>query len=179
MPRGPRKYDPKQVEQEYVTGDISLRALAKAHGVSFSSLAQYSRNHDWAGKRVAYQSTLSRRTYEVMAAEQANIQGVIREDSIKVLRATLAVFAEQLGARKVAITPKDAVEAIRELGRLLADPEGGANDGRNAVVVNGTARTVGNADLLRRIADAARGQLATEGILAGDPPGQSEGTRPN
>ena len=178
MPKGPRKYDPKQVEHEYVTGEISLRALASAHGVSFSSLAAYARKEDWAGKRVAYKSALSRRTYEQMAAEAGNQQAVALDESIKVARATLAVYAENLAARKVAITPKDAMETIRTLAELLREPEGGMDDGRNARVINGTARDL-NADLLRRVADAARGQIAADSVLAGVAPGESEGTRPN
>jgi hypothetical protein len=176
MPRGPRKYDAKTVEHEYVTGDISLRALAEAHDVAFSSLAAFARRNDWAGKRIAYRSALSRRSYEVMAAEAGNLQGLIRDDSIKLLRAQLAVHAEQLAARKVPISPKDAVEAIRTLAELLKEPEGGGADG--PVVVNGTARTL-NADLLRRVAEAARGQLATEGVLAGTADGEHSRTRPN
>jgi hypothetical protein len=168
MPKGPRKYDPKAVEHEYVTGEISLRALAAAHGVSFSSLAAYARKEDWAGKKVAYQSALSRRTYEAMAAEQGNLQGVIKEDSIKVLRATLTVFAEQLAARKVAVTPKDALA-------VLLGQEEGADD---RTTINVTPRAV-DADLLRRVAEAARGQIAADTVLAGVAPGESPGTRPN
>lgn len=178
MPKGPRKYDPKVVEHEYVTGDISLRSLAAAHSVSFSSLAAYARKEDWQGKRVAYQSALSRKTYEVMAAEQGNIKASIQEDSIRVLRATLAVFAEQLASRKVAIAPKDAVEAIRTLAVLLGQEEGGSADDRNTIIVNGPARSV-DADFLRRVAEAARGQIATDGILDGAAPGEPSGTRPN
>jgi hypothetical protein len=174
MPKGPRKYDPKAVEHEYVTGEISLRALAAAHGVSFSSLAAYARKEDWAGKKVAYQSALSRRTYEAMAAEQGNLQGVIKEDSIKVLRATLTVFAEQLAARKVAVTPKDAIEVVRALAVLLGQEEG-ADD---RTTINVTPRAV-DADLLRRVAEAARGQIAADTVLAGVAPGESPGTRPN
>lgn len=177
MPKGPRKYDPQLVEHEYVTSDISLRALAQKHGVSFSSLAAYARSQDWTGKKVAYQAALSRRTYEVMAADQANIKGSVMDDSMKVLRATLSVYAEQLAARKVAIAPKDAVEAIRTLAVLLGQEEGG-KETNGPVIVNGTSRTI-NADLLRGIAAAARGQLATDGILGGDPPGEPSRTRPN
>lgn len=177
MPKGPRKYDPQLVEHEYVTGDISLRKLAEKHGVSFSSLAAYARSKDWTGRRIAYQTSLSRRTYEVMAADQANIKGSINEDSMKVLRATLSVYAEQLAARKVSITPKDAIESIRALAILLGQEEGG-RDTDGPVTVTGTSRTI-NADLLRGVAAAARGRLATESILGGDTPGEPSRTRPN
>jgi hypothetical protein len=177
MPTGPRKYDPKAVEHEYVTGDISLRALAAAHGVSFSSLAAYARKEDWAGKKVAYNSALSRKTYEAMAAEAGNVKGVILEDSIKVLRATLTVFAEGLAARKIPISPKDAMDAIRTLAVLLGQEEGGAGDDRNTINVT-PARSV-DADFLRRVAETARGQIATDSVLGGAAPGESPGTRPN
>ena len=161
---GPRKYDPKVVEHQYVTTDVSLRALALEHGVSFSSLAAYARKEDWTGKRVAYKAALSRRTYEVMAAEAGDQRAVAHDESVKIARATLAVYAEMLAQRKVMITPKDAMEAVRTLAMLLGGQEGATRD--DPVVINGSAKTV-NADLLRRIADAARGQIATDGILAG------------
>ena len=176
MPRGPRKYDPKAVEHQYVTTDVSLRALALEHGVSFSSLAAYARKEDWSGKRVAYNSALSRRTYETMAAEVGDQKAVALDESVKIARATLAVYAEQLASRKVMISPKDAMEAIRTLAVLLGGHEGGTRD--EPVVINGSVRTV-NADLLGRIRDAARGQLAADGVLAGAAPGESSGTRPN
>jgi len=175
--KGPRKYDPKAVEHEYVTGDVSLRALAAAHGVSFSSLAAYARKEDWAGKKIAYNSALSRRTYETMAAEAGNLKGVVLEDSIKVLRATLTVFAEGLASRKIPVSPKDAMDAIRTLAVLLGQEEGGAGDDRNTTI-NVTPRPV-DADFLRRVAEAARGQIATDTVLGGAAPGEPPGTRPN
>ena len=175
MPGRPRKYDPTAVEHEYVTGDLSLRALAAKHTVSFSSLTAYARRQDWSGKRIAYRSALSRRTYETMAAETAGISSVIREESIKVARATLQVYAERLAARQVPISPKDALDTIRTLAELLRDPDEVKQDDR---VIDGTARQV-NADLLRRIADAARGQVVADGVLEATAPEQPKGTRPN
>jgi hypothetical protein len=176
MTRGPRKYDAKAVEHEYVTGNDSLRSLAARHGVSFSSLAAYARREDWAGRKVAYQSSLARRTYDAMAMEQGDYKAVVLSESVKVARATLSVYAESLASRKVAVTPKDAVEMIRTLAELLRDPkEGGTNE---RVIIEGSARAV-NADFLRRVADAARGQLAPEGVLAGATKPKPTGTRPN
>lgn len=178
MPKGPRKYDPKVVEHEYVTTEISLRALAQKHGVSFSSLAAFARKEDWTGKRVAYESALSRRTYDVMAQDAGDLRGSVKNESVKLLRAQLAVYAEQLSARKVPITPKDAIETVRALAVLLGQEEGGTTADDRTIIVSGPSRSV-DADLLRRIADAARGQLSPAGVLGGVAPGESERTRAN
>jgi hypothetical protein len=177
MPKGPRKYDPKEAEHEYVTTDISLRALASKLDVSFSSLAAFARKEDWTGKRVAYQAALSRRTYDVMAQEAGDMRGVIRSESIKLLRAQLAVGAEQLAARKMAMTPKDMIETVRALAVLLGEEGGAASDDRTIIQVN-SSRSV-DTDLLRRIADAARGQVSADRVLAGTVEREPERTRPN
>ena len=171
----PRKYDAVEVEKEYVTGTLSIRALAMKHKVAFSSLASYARSHDWNGKRIAYQSSLSRRGYEAMAASIANEQGAIRDESITVLRATLRVYAQRLAKGDVNVTTKDAVEAIRSLAVLLDEPEGVKDEPRN---VTGTGRSP-DADFLRRAIEAARGRLDPGSVLAGAAPGEPSGTKPN
>jgi hypothetical protein len=173
----PRKYDAKVVEQEYVTGQDSIRGLAAKHGISFSTLAAQARKDDWKGRRIAYQSSLSRRGYETMAAQVAGAEAAIREESIAVLRATLRVYAQRLTNGEVPVSTKDAVETIRQLAVLLGEPEGGSRD--EPYNVTGTDRAKPDADFLRRAIEAARGRLAAGGVLEGPPAGKPSGTRSN
>jgi transposase-like protein len=172
---GPRKYDAKAVEMEFVTGEVSIRELARRHGVSFSSLAKHARDNDWQGKKVAYKSSLARRGYEAMAAEVASQEGQIREENIMIMRATLRVYAERLKNGEVPISAKDAMDAVRVLATLLTEPEGVKDD---RTIIEGSARTV-DADFLRRVGEAARRRLNAPGAVAGTAFGESERTRPN
>jgi hypothetical protein len=161
----PRKYDPVALEREFVTSDISIRSLAGKNGVSFSSLAKHAREQDWAGKRLAYKSTLARRGYEAMAQTLAEDEANIRIESITVLRATLRQYAQRLAKDQVPIGVKDAVEAVRMLATLLTAEEGVKDDNTLAA----GARTVSgpDADVLRGLVEAARGRLASARVLAG------------
>lgn len=132
----PRKWDPKKVEQEFVTTDLSIRELARRNNVSQSSMAKHARDNDWAGKRAAYKASLSRRTYEKMAAEIADQEGIIREENILVMRATLRRYAEMLAAGEVNVTTKDAVEAVKTIAFLMGEPESGKRDADNARTVS-------------------------------------------
>lgn len=169
----PRKWDPKKVEQEFVTSDLSIRELARRNDVSYSSMAKHARDNDWSGKRVAYKASLSRQTYEKMAAEIADQEGIIREESLIVLRASLRRYAEQLAAGEVNITTKDAVEVVKAIKDMMREPEDGKRDAEGA-------RTVSKPDAehIRRVAEAARSRsrpVVLEGTVV---PGE-QGTRPN
>lgn len=160
--RLPRKFDPQSVEQEFVTSDISIRELARRHAVSWSTLASWARKEDWRGKRVAYKAALSRRSYEVMAADIATQTGVVKEESVAVMRATLRAYAQQLKNGEVKVNVKDAVEAVRALTLLLAEPEETKED--PTVVSVGPS---GDADFFRRIVETARRRVAASEPVEG------------
>jgi len=169
----PRLWDPKKVELEFVTSDLSIRELARRNNVSYSSMAKHARDNDWNGKRTAYKASLSRQTYERMAAEIADQEGIIREESLIVLRASLRRYAEQLAAGEVTITTKDAVEVVKAIRDMMREPEDGKRDAD-------TARTVSKPDAehLRRIAEAARARSRPV-ILEGTARPGEQGTRVN
>jgi hypothetical protein len=169
----PRLWDPKKVELEFVTSDLSIRELARRNGVSYSSMAKHARDNDWNGRRHAYKASLSRQTYERMAAEIADQEGIIREESLIVLRASLRRYAEQLASGEVSISTKDAVEVVKAIRDMMREPEDGKRDADNA-------RTVSKPDAehLRRIAEAARTRSRPV-ILEGTARPSEPGTRVN
>ncbi len=171
-----RKYDEKAAEHEFVTTGISIRALALKVGVGFSTLAAKARDEDWKGKRVAYQSAMSRRTYEAMAVAVADEEAVIRTESVAVMRATLRRYAEQLQAGAVNVSTKDAVEAVKTLALIMGDPEGGRGDDKLDAARNVTKP---DADHLRRVAEVARRRLAPGSVLEGVAVSEPPGTLPN
>ena len=169
----PRKWDPKKVELEFVTSDLSIRELARRNSVSYSSMAKHARDNDWNGKRVAYKASLSRQTYEKMAAEIADQEGIIREETLIVMRASLRRYAEQLAAGEVNITTKDAVEVVKAIRDMIREPDDGKRDAEGA-------RTVSKPDAehIRRIAEAARSRSRSV-VLEGTVVAGEQGTRPN
>lgn len=171
--RLPRKWDPQALEKEFVTTDITIRELARRHEVSWSTVASWARKEDWKGKRVAYKSALSRRGYESMAVEVASQEGLVRDESVTVMRATLRVYAQQLASGEIKVTTRDAVEAVRTLATLLQEPEG-PKDG-NVIEVGPPA----DADFLRRVVEAARRRLAAPGVLEGPAAAGAEKPRLN
>ncbi len=171
--RRPRLWDPELVEKEYVTSNLSIRELARRHKVTQSSMAKWARDHDWQGKRISYQSAISRRGYEVMAAEIAQNEGVIRQESIVVMRATLKKYAEALTRGDINVTAKDAVEAIKTLAILLGEPQGGSRD----PAVDARNVTKPDADHLRRVVEAARRRVAESSVLEGPDESGPEGAR--
>ena len=56
---GRTKIDYGSAEREYVTGGDSYRALSKRYGITFSSMAEWCRKHDWDEKRQAYRTQVS------------------------------------------------------------------------------------------------------------------------
>lgn len=116
-----QKHDYTKLEQEFVTSKISIRELGRRNDIPFGSIAEYARSHDWTGKRAAYQSSLSRRTYERVADEIAHEDAAITKESVLVLRATLRRYAEQLRDGAISVTPKDAVMAIQTLATIMTN----------------------------------------------------------
>lgn len=170
------KVDYSALEQEYITTDISIRALAANHGVSFSAVALQSRKRDWLNKRNAYRESLHKKTVERMADQQATMQAamneVVRTESIAVMRATLRRYAQLLAEQKVNVTPKDAVDAARQLALMFGEP----TERSEAKIVEFSTGGL-DPEFLRNLEDLARKRLA-EGNLAepagSGPEGESE-----
>ena len=171
------KVDPVVLEREFVTTDISIRELAKKHGMSWSAIATRARKQDaagltWYDKKSAFSESVAMKSYdktaEKFAAEDANI----REELILVHRATIHAYAQQLREGKIVVTPKDAVGATSAL--LLMLGEATSRTETTTIVDSSSLKP----DELRRLAEFARARLVdgTATTVAGDEP---EGTRPN
>lgn len=170
--RLPRKFDPQALEREYITSDISLRALALRHGVSWSTVAAWARKETWSGKRADYKNSLSRRTYEATAAVVANDTAQIKTENIAILRASLRQYAISLQKGDIKLTPKEAVEFVRALREMTEVPEE-AQD----TIVNVSAPP--DAEFFRRLLETARRKLSEPGPPEGPDPAKPKGSRPN
>lgn len=168
----PTKVDYKAIEQEYVTTGLSYRELGRRHGINFSTLAARARAENWRDKRLAYEQTVSRKTYEKIADKVATEEAKIRDENILTLRLGIRKFAQDVAANKVSISASDATKMIETLARLVSEPDQVNPDDSITVVPVGRP----DADLLRRIVEASRGRLDRPGLLE-DPAGPgAEGT---
>jgi hypothetical protein len=169
-----QKHDYTKLEQEFVTSKLSIREIGRRNDIPFGSIAEYARSHDWTSKRAAYQSSLSRRTYERVADEVANEEAAITKESVLVLRATLRRYAEQLKDGVISVTPKDAVLAIQTLSVMLTNSD---RDEGN-IIEGSVAPERPDAEWLRRVVDVARSRAAA-GDVAADFDERAEGTLVN
>lgn len=98
---GVAKNDYMLLEREYISTDISIRELCKKHGIkSYSSVAQYAREHGWYEKRSNIRDKALEKTAEKLAErisdENVDITTEFRSESITVIRAAFRKYAEQL-----------------------------------------------------------------------------------
>lgn len=173
---GRAKVDYAEAERRYVVEGQSVRQIAKDMGLkSWSSMNVIANRDDWKGKRQAYMSAIARRSYENAAATVANEQQVVRDEAVLAGRATIRQYLSQLQAGKVHVTPKDAqmwaAFLVAEMAPGPKDTSAEVPDVRNV--------TPPDADLLRRVVEAARGRVAPAGSLGSAPLVESSDARPN
>lgn len=158
----PTKIDYAAIEKEYVTGEESLRELARRHDVAWSSLAAKARRAEWNDKRLAFRDSVNRRSYERTADRFAAEQAEIRNESVMVMRATLRRYAEQLRDKEVTVNTKDAVAAVGALQLLLGEPTARSE---NKVIEFSTGGLA--PEDLRRLVEFARARIVEGSLAAG------------
>ena len=178
MPAGGReKADYKEAERQYVTQNKSIRAICRDMGLkSWSGMSAVARREDWEGKRKAYEAAIARRSYEVSAASVAEQRQAITDEAILAGRATLRKYLKELAEDEVKISPRDAqlwaAFLIAEMSDAPANTAGEIPDHARNV-------TPPDADLLRRVVEAARERVAPAGSLGAAPLVEPAKPRPN
>lgn len=171
------KVDPKLLEREFVTGDISVRELAKRYDMSWSAIATRARKPDaqgltWYDKKQAFAESVSTKSFDKTVEKFAAEDASIREEMILVHRATIHAYAQQLREGKVAVSPKDAVGASQALLLLLGEATS-RTETKNIDIT-----TIVDAEDFRRLAELARSRLVG-GTVETHPGHQLEGTLKN
>jgi transposase-like protein len=174
---GKTKIDYEEAERDYRTGNDSIRSLAARYGVSFSSMAEWSRNHEWDKKRAEYRSFVSTQAVGEVAERHVAEKEEILEEAFTLLRATLYEYGRQLRAGTIPVNVKDLAMAITAIQSLLGKPTS-----RMEATILGVNITADNRDLdlglLRELERVARARLVG-GSVDGTPQLRVEGTRPN
>ena len=71
-----RSYNWESIRAEYVTGDMSLRQLARDHDMPFSTLKKHLETHDFAKERDAYRRRVAQKATE--DAERRDVAALSR-----------------------------------------------------------------------------------------------------
>ena len=167
-----RKFDWKTIEQQYITGEMSLRELARLNGIVNHSLvmAQSTRN-GWAQKREDFRSRADDKTLTLMADDEARRRAKearVRDNAIEAIdEAITKMRADMKLTRKryedgewvegpaVLIKPADVALLIDRLNVLFGRPAN-ITEERSLGVSLSAGGTLGP-DVLRGIVEATRG----------------------
>jgi len=163
-----RVRDYRALEREYITGEMSLRGLCRAHGVTaHSAVVVQARREGWAEKRRAYRDRASSKYIELRADRAALREAEVRDHAIEAIDEAITKFRADLQATEkklidggwvevpvMRILPRDLVLLIDRLQILFGRP-GSISEGRSfAATITSETLPV---DLLTRIIEATRG----------------------
>ena len=174
MPRN-TKTDFAEAKRLYVTEGLTYAEIGARLGCSAQNLNARGRAEDWKGQKLAYSSMLQRRGYESIAAKVGEERATILSEAVAVARATLRKYAQDIVDGSAKVTAKDAATMIELLVRELA-PDGVREDHGTPVIVSGKAA---DADVLRRVVEAARGHVGEQGGMGAPVLGRATRTGPN
>lgn len=155
------KVDYDALEKEYVTGDVSVRELARRYDMSNGSISAQARRREWDSKRASYRDSIARRSYEKSADRFASKQAEVNDEIFGAMRATIYKYIEALKDGKVVPNTKDAVMATDVILRLFGEP----SERMEARVVGINLSATGNLgdpEVLRRL------EALTRGVDSGD-----------
>lgn len=175
---GVAKYDYPDLEQQFVFGDMSIRALCKENGITtWSTVNDYAKRNNWMQKREDYQRRQAEANIQKVIDTRAERLAAALDDGISIANKAMFSFLDSLEDR---IVKKPDGEEFIVLGQQIP-----AKDFvlilEKIMVLNGqfTSREEHvSADLtgaltmeaLRDILDAARAAGATTGSEAGASP---------
>jgi hypothetical protein len=176
-PGGREKADYKEAERQYVVEEKSIRAICRDMGLkSWSGMSAVARREDWEGKRKSYHAAIARRSYEVSAAVVADQRNEVLNEAIVAGRVTLRKYLKSLEDDSVKITPRDAQLWA---AFLIAEMSEGPTNTAGEVPDHARNVTPPDADLLRRVVEAARVRVAPAGGVGTAPLVEPPSTRPN
>jgi len=101
----------RDMEREYVSGDMSLRELCRKHGISAHSLVTVqAKKRKWVEKREQYQAKESEAYIETYAARQADREAQVRDNALDAIDEAITRFREDMRATEKKLVNGEWVE---------------------------------------------------------------------
>lgn len=126
---GNKRYDYPAMESQYIASDdVSIRELARRHGVANHSLVhEYARRHKWQEKRSLRQAKSDEKKVEILADRVAYRQSRLEDafdSTVELIVESLDKFRSDLrnNPDEVSIAPKDLVLLIDRLLVMKGQP---------------------------------------------------------
>lgn len=176
-----RKHDYTNLEREYVTSQISIRALCRKHDIKgYSSVAAYARANDWDVKRERImgrkETKMVERVADRLAEAELTLVEEVRSEWLTVIRAATYKFAEDLKDPNYKVRVSDLVLLIDKGLVLLGEPSERTEE--RHLALTGHLDSLPDA-FVRQLADRTRPRI-DDGRGEGVPARVvSEETRPN
>ena len=164
-----RVRDYQSLEREYITGQMSLRELCRAHGITAHwAVMVQARQGDWAEKRRTYRARASATYIEHRADRAAIREAEVRDDAIEAIGEAITRFRSDLRATKqvaladgsvaeepaMLITPRDLALLIDRLQVLFGRPSTISEGRAFAATITSGALPL---DALQKIVELTRG----------------------
>ena len=132
-----KRHQYRDLEREYITSQISLRALCRKHGITAHSLVTVqAKKGKWQKKREAYQQKSGDAFIEKHADRMADRQAEVRDKALDAIDEAITRFRESMRATKpvrqpdgsiteepvMRLTPKDVAILIDRFEVLFEKP---------------------------------------------------------
>lgn len=108
-----RRHDYDLLEREYVTGDMSLRELARSHGITHSLIMEQSVKRGWSKKRQEYRTQSSERAVVYLAdhaAMRTAREMQIRDNVLEAIDEAITKFRSDMRATERKLVGDEMVE---------------------------------------------------------------------
>lgn len=161
------KADWRKIEQEYIVEGKSIMKLAREHGVSPTTVANYAKRGEWQNKRLAYRAQLEEAQYAKTVERFAADRDAILGEAVNVTRAALRKYLADVMAGRVVVTSRDAVAFVELLVKEIApavDPT------TRATIIEGIGLAKDDVDLLHQVVDIARTHVKRVGATPNPEP---------
>lgn len=144
-----QRIDYLKLEQRYVQGTMSIRALADSEGVSFSAVARYSRLNDWNKKRAEYQQEMASKALATTIERIATEAAEANYEAFVAMRATVYEYMDKLRNHEISVGVNEVATAIKTMQLIT----GGATERKETNVVVDPIERASPAELLDLLRD--------------------------
>ena len=176
-----RKTDYDLLEREYRTGNMSLRELARTHGMAnHSPVMTYSKKHEWARKRAEYRAAVVDKAVVYTADQEGQRlaqEARVRDNAIEAIDEAITKMRDDMQRTEtrlvngswvevpvMTIRPTDLALLIDRLNVLFGRPANITEERKLGIDLSGPV----SPDILRGIVEATRG-IADTGSSARSP----------